>query len=256
MNLEFRPFSKFLQNRFSPCVFFMFSHEVLDFDPNISNEILETWKNVMIQYHANVRLVFPYSIPDINSAIAELLDMRNVYPNTAPFFYIEREISQLTRGEIPSIQLLRQRLFESDFLPYYCFSDIPIAILVFRIGREKVEVSPSFFPKWSQTAISSVHPTILQYPCDLEKTFCQFYETIYLENLSFRQNDLIEKYSKTKDNKSPRFFRNKAEPTYSEIYSKYYADYLSQVGCFEEAQELYSKLYDSLLSQQSYERFL
>ena len=249
------PFSEFLNDRFSPCIFCIASTNVMGTNPNIAKEILSTWEKITKNYRLVVRMIFPMSICGFSSAVSELLNMRNLYPGTQPFFFVENDISNQIHGEISSIQLLRQKVFESDLFPPYCFSDIPISILLIKSSdkkEESLELPDNFLKKWIKEETDKIKKYIIEMPCDLEKELIKFFEEKYLIDLSLRQNNLFDKYNKSYNTKISKFFRKRNEPTESEICLKYYADYQFQVKCYDEAKEIYEDLYNSPLSQQCY----
>lgn len=249
MKQRIKSFPEFLTDRFQPCILCSFSDSVLSQIPDIMTRITSAWNVILQETHSNVRLIFPKFKVDINMAISDIINMRNTQSNTKPYYFLSQEPVTEKQGELPTMTILRQRLFESDFMPFHLYCDIPISILLFTVGLENPFPSKSYFPQWIQSKISQIKPYIIKLPIsDLTSALHTFYNKNFLPKLLQSEKNVIQERQQVK---SQTLFSISKDPSNKVIAVKYFADLKMQQKRYEEAISDYHKLFDTPLSQQA-----
>lgn len=252
MKQKIQKFPQFLADRFQPCILCSFSDEVSKIVPDIMDKISSAWDQVNIENNSKVRMIFPKCKVDINLAISEIINMRYTQPDTEPYFFLNKEPILEEQNELLTMTILRQRLFESDFMPYYLYCDIPISILLFTVKNEKPFPSKSYFPDWISSTISSIRPDIIKLPIDDFKSCLRdYFNKKYIPSLMKSEQYVVhDRQSVKKDN----YFSIRNEPSSKMIAVKYFADLKMQQKQYAEAITEYKRLFETPLGQQC--RFL
>ncbi|OHT15773.1 hypothetical protein TRFO_13758 [Tritrichomonas foetus] len=250
MKQRIKSFPKFLNDRFQPCVLCSFSQEAERLHPDIMIQIKFAWKKLMNEIGGSTRLVLPKFRIDINVATNEIINMRNSQPKTEPYYFLNSDPVVEMNKELPTMTILRQRLFEADFMPFHCYCDIPIAIILFVEYSESAFPSKSYFPEWIIGPVSSIKPVILRLPIkDYYSVFKDFYNTTFIPNLKKSGNNILKNFQNVRND--TWVFSILSSPSKKMIAVKYYADLKMQQKQYKEAIENYQKLYETPLGQQS-----
>ena len=250
MKHHIQNFPAFLNERFQPCVLCSYSYNAELQDPNIMQHIQDSWDKLMKELKLSVRLIFPKVRIDINVATSELFNFRNFGPKTKPYFFLENPPKTEYKTELPTMTILRQRLFESNFMPFHCFCDMPIAILLFYVKNENTPFSISHFPEWIQPYISSIKPDVIRVPVsDYYEFIKRFYTSRFLPKLNQRVEKIEKDYLNVKN--QTFLISIRSIPSKSMISMKYFADLKMQQNQYKKAIQIYSKLFDTPLGQQS-----
>lgn len=252
MKQKIQKFPNFLADRFQPCIICSFSDEVSKIIPNIMDQINDAWDKINIENKSKIRMIFPKCKVDINLAINEMINMSFSYSQTEPYDFLNKEPVMDHQNELPTMTILRQRLFESDFMPYHLYCDIPISILLFVKKSENPFPSKSYFPEWIYPIIKSIRPDVIKLPINnFQNTLRDFFNKKYIPKLMKSEQTVIHnRQSIKKDN----WFSILNEPSSKMLAVKYYADLKMQQKQYSEAITEYKRLFETPLGQQC--RFL
>ena len=248
MQFPRQPFPDFLCNRFAPCVLCVCSEEMMAQNPKLQETIVSEWNRLTSDRAKVIRLVFAHRIPNMNTIFEELLDMRKVYSNTQPFFFLNSEPRPFRNTELLSLQLLRQRLFEIVFMPDYCFPDVPVAVIHFIRDHENAMRGVPDFPKWVAKRISEIRPFVVRERQDVCESLGRFFDEVVMAGLETSVKKLREDFDRVQKSWS-RPTRAGAVPSEAEIICKFYADSLFQRREFEGARQVYEQLFEGSIAR-------
>jgi hypothetical protein len=158
------PFSRFLEHRFTPCVFCFSSDVVKTRFPGFQDEILSVWAELQSRSDLKIRLLFIDALPTFATVRDELTNLRHLNPGSAPFDFLTKPWKYCGRRETESIVLLRQRLIDVDFMPLCQWIDIPLSLLTISHAGEAPTI-PDVIPAWAKAHLSRLRTDRLRFPC-------------------------------------------------------------------------------------------
>lgn len=237
-------FPDYIKKRFSPSILCYYSRQILDEDRNFEDNLKEWWKNVMNEVKTNIRLVLPSSVSTISSISNDLADWANL-THTEPYGFLKLTPPLQIKGELPTISILRKKIFDMLFMADYLYSDIPIGIFIISYNNNNPMPRIDTFPKWIQPFLSSIHPLIIVYPTDnIEKKMLGFFQNSLLMRISMQETKIDHDYKEITGNMFSRI-KTRGAPTKGMIAIKFYADLKFQHQIFLAAAVEYEKLFNT-----------
>jgi hypothetical protein len=236
----------FVINRFAPCVYCYATPEAIVSHANIAATVITEWAKVMTNLKNNIRIIFPFAMATPAYLENELSNPRLFNPNSPPFNFLKKEPNIGEKKELKTIKLIRQRMFEMNFLPPQCTSDIPIASIVIVRGNEIPRVSIDNFPNWSKQHICQIpmKPIRLPNPQLYDELLAFYQEVLVKIPRSLAEKEAV--YNTTWSNKTSfsLFFASDDKINQMIVVMKRFADSRMIQQKFGEAAELYKKLSD------------
>ncbi|EAY14648.1 hypothetical protein TVAG_460650 [Trichomonas vaginalis G3] len=200
----------------------------------------------MEKYRNNIRLIFAYNRPSLDNVRRELLNLQEIDPEFKPFSFFQSTKYEPAKDELTSTKLIRQRLYELNFLPTFFFPDLPISIVAIVCGTEKIAMPLDHLPQWSRDIIASTHVNTINLDPDgknLGNDLTTFYEDVIVtlpRIIADAESNYMTRFVRKSNLKL--FFSNDQESSQLIVILKRIADCRMMQQRFTDAAEIYRKL--------------